>query len=136
MKTRALFAMLVLLPASVFAFGQAQKTEAQPDYRDTAALEKLTEGKSTPYFLVDVRTPEEYAGGYIPTAINIPVTEIGQRPPTKDLDALIVVYCRSGNRSGTAQKILQEMGYRNVVNYGAVSNWRKPLVTGDTPAAD
>jgi rhodanese-related sulfurtransferase len=120
----------------VFGFGQAQKSEAQPDYRDTAALEKLIEGKTIPYFLVDVRTPEEYAAGHIPTAINIPVTEIGRRPPTKDLDALIVVYCRSGNRSGTAQQVLQEMGYRNVVNYGAVSNWRKPLVTGNNPTAD
>lgn len=131
MKPRAFLLVLAIIPVAAFAFGQAQA-----DYEDTATLEKLIAGKTTPYLLVDVRTPEEYASGHIPTAINIPVTEIGSRPPTKDLSALIIVYCRSGSRSGMAQRTLQEMGYRNVINFGSVYKWEMPLVEGDQPTAD
>jgi phage shock protein E len=131
MKPRAFLLILAIIPVAAFAFGQAQA-----NYEDTATLEKLIGGKTVPYILVDVRTPEEYASGHIPTAINIPVTEIGSRPPTNDLSALIIVYCRSGSRSGMAQRALQEMGYRNVVNYGTVFKWEMPLVEGDQPSAD
>ena len=130
MKLKILAIAAVLVPVAAFAFGQAAL-----NYEDPAALAKLVEGKAGSYLLVDVRTPEEYASGHIPTAINIPVDEISSRPPTKDLSALIVVYCRSGNRSGAAQRALQGMGYTNVVNFGAVSKWREPLVTGDAPLA-
>jgi phage shock protein E len=127
-----LFAIVLALltAAAAFAVGQAAV-----NYEEPAALEKLVEGKSHPYFLVDVRTPEEYASGHIPTAVNIPNTEIGSRPPTADTSALIIVYCRSGNRSGAAQKVLQAMGYRNVINFGPLSKWEKPLVMGDAPTA-
>jgi len=131
MKPRALLLILAVIPVAAFAFGQAQV-----NYEDPAALERLIEAGKTPYILVDVRTPEEYASGHIPTAINIPNTEIGSRPPTQDLSALIIVYCRSGNRSGQAQQVLQGMGYTNVVNFGPVSKWRKPLVMGDAPTAE
>ncbi len=131
MKSRLLAIVVALLPAAAFAFGQAGV-----NYEDLGALEKLIAGKGNPpYTLVDVRTPEEYAFGHIPTAINIPVSEIGSRPPTTDTSALIIVYCRSGSRSATAQRTLQGMGYTNVVNFGPVSKWQKPLVEGDQPLA-
>ncbi len=121
--------LAVLLPVAAFASGQAGVS-----YEEPAALEKLIAGKGNPpYILVDVRTPEEYAFGHIPTAINIPVSDIASRPPTADKKALIIVYCRSGSRSGTAQRTLQGMGYTNVVNFGAVSKWENPLVEGDQP---
>jgi rhodanese-related sulfurtransferase len=129
MKARFVAMVVALLPAAAFAFGQAGV-----NYEEPAALERLIEGRGKPpYILVDVRTPEEYAFGHIPTAVNIPVSEIASRPPTEDRSALIVVYCRSGSRSGTAQRTLREMGYGNVVNFGPVSKWEKPLVTGDSP---
>ncbi len=77
--------------------------------------------------LIDVRTPEEFAGGHLNGAINIPYTEIDKRIGnyTRDRGARIVLYCRSGRRSGIAQKTLAGMGYNQVVNAGSYSDLRK-----------
>lgn len=69
---------------------------------------------------IDVRTPQEYAGGHLDAASNIPHTEIAQRiaEVTTDKNAEINLYCRSGRRSGMATDILKNMGYTNVHNRG------------------
>lgn len=69
---------------------------------------------------IDVRTPQEYAGGHVDAASNIPHTEIAQRiaEVTTDKNAEINLYCRSGRRSGMAVDILKQMGYTNVHNRG------------------
>jgi rhodanese-related sulfurtransferase len=85
------------------------------------------------HVLVDVRTPAEYETGHIPTAINIPVDVIGTKPPSEQKDALIIVYCRSGNRSATARQILMDLGYTNVVDFGAVTRWEEALIMGKEP---
>jgi phage shock protein E len=102
-------------------------------YDDPQSLAGLVAQKSEPYILVDVRTAAEYGQGHIPTAINIPVTELEGRLPTADRSALIIVYCASGKRSATAAQILTGLGYTRVVNFGAVSRWTGSLVRGDTP---
>lgn len=74
--------------------------------------------------LVDVRTAQEFATGHIPGAVNIPVQELGCR--MGELDAKerpIVVYCRSGNRSGSAARILRSAGYSEVYDLGSMSRW-------------
>ena len=70
--------------------------------------------------LIDVRTKEEFKSGHLEKAINIPYTEIEEqiKSITKDNHKNIVVYCRSGRRSGIAQKTLMQMGYKNVINGG------------------
>ncbi len=73
--------------------------------------------------LVDVRTVEEYAQGHIDGAINIPLHELGQRLGELEKDKPIVLYCRSGNRSGSAMKQLQAAGFEEVHNLGAMSRW-------------
>lgn len=93
---------------------------------------RLAEDKET--FVLDVRTPEEYAQGHLAGAVLIPVQDIAQRTDglPADKERPILVYCRSGNRSGRAQRFLMEMGYRNVVNLkGGTLSWsaeNKPLV--------
>jgi len=94
---------------------------------------KATLSGKEPFLLVDVRTAEEYASGHIPGAFNVPVTEITEKIPTQDKNAFIILYCRSGNRSGAAEQALREKGYTNMVNFGAVSKWQDPLVTGAKP---
>ena len=72
--------------------------------------------------IVDVRSPGEYQAGHFPGAVNIPVDEIGGR--LSDLgnkDAPIVVYCRSGNRSGRAKVMLEAAGFTHVANGGALT---------------
>ena len=69
-------------------------------------------------FLVDVREPGEFAGGSAKGAINIPLgTVVTQLNKFKGKEH-IVVFCRSGNRSGQAKTILEQNGFKNVVNGG------------------
>jgi phage shock protein E len=84
-------------------------------------------------FFVDTRTPEEYVDGHIPTAIQIDYRDIGNNPPTDDRDALIILYCRSGNRSNTAANTLIDLGYTRVVDWGGIINWPYAVVTGNSP---
>ena len=78
--------------------------------------------------LIDVRTPDEYRLGHIPTARNISHERIFDEPPTDDKNARIVLYCRSGNRSEFARNVLISMGYRDVTNFGGVGDWPGDLV--------
>lgn len=74
--------------------------------------------------LVDVRTPEEFADGHLPGAINIPVQDLERR-----IDELgpkerpIVLYCRSGMRSGRAARQLSSAGFVAVHNLGSIGRW-------------
>ncbi len=109
-------------------FGQSGGTYTKPE-----ALAGLLEKKNEPYILLDVRTPAEYASGHIPGAVNIPYDELGKRPPSADKKALIIVYCRSGNRSGIAKKTLEAAGFVRVEDFGGIGRWNGALVTGDKP---
>jgi rhodanese-related sulfurtransferase len=80
-----------------------------------------------------VRTSEEYADGHIPTAVNIPLAVFERDIPTQNKNALIIVYCRSGNRSGQALAILKKKGYANAANFGAATRYPAPLVPGSNP---
>ncbi len=71
--------------------------------------------------IIDVRSPAEFASEHLPNAINIPVETIGAR--AKEIIAMnapVLVYCRSGARSGMAASILRQEGLENVVNGGSV----------------
>lgn len=82
------------------------------------------------YVILDVRTEEEYAEGHIPNAVLIPDYEIRERAEAElpDKDMLILVYCRSGNRSKTASAVLVERGYTNVVEFGGIRSWPYDIV--------
>lgn len=74
--------------------------------------------------LLDVRTSAEFGGGHIPGAKNISVAELQNRiSEVGDKDRTVVVYCRSGNRSARAKRMLEQAGFRDVKNLGAMSRW-------------
>jgi rhodanese-related sulfurtransferase len=74
--------------------------------------------------LVDVRTPGEFAAGHIPGAINIPVQQLESRlGELEPKDTAIVVYCRSGSRSGNAAGMLKNAGFAVVRDLGPMSRW-------------
>lgn len=78
-------------------------------------------------FYVDVRTPSEFAGGSVPNAINIPLDQLESSLSQFENKEQIVVFCRSGNRSGKAKAILEKNGFDNVVNGGPWKNVAKNL---------
>jgi rhodanese-related sulfurtransferase len=69
-------------------------------------------------FLVDVRTPEEFRHGSAKGAVNIPLDEVMSNLKKFEGKNHIVVFCRSGNRSAQAKRILENNGFNNVTNGG------------------
>lgn len=75
--------------------------------------------------LLDVRTKEEYAERKIDGSINLPLQEIEKiTSVVPDKSTPIFLHCRSGKRSGKAQKILSSMGYTNAVNIGGIISYK------------
>lgn len=74
--------------------------------------------------LVDVRTPSEFASGHLEGALNIPVDQIANRlDELAPKDKPVVLYCRSGARSGRAASILRNAGFSEVHNLGTIGRW-------------
>ena len=76
-------------------------------------------------FIVDVRELNEYEEGHLINSINIPLSIIGSinDVPEINKDSKIIVYCRSGNRSKSAQARLNSMGYTNVYDMSGILDW-------------
>lgn len=81
--------------------------------------------------ILDVRTAQEFASGHIPGAALLPNETIGTEdiPLLPDKDQLILVYCRSGNRSKQAAEKLAQLGYTNIVEFGGINSWTGEIVT-------
>lgn len=80
--------------------------------------------------VVDVRTPDEFAAGHIDGAINIPLEQIQNGSAHLEnlkKDSPILLYCRSGRRSGLAQQLLEQQGYSKLTNGGGVNTLAKQL---------
>ena len=94
------------------------------------AITMMEEGSG--YIILDVRTPEEFAEKHIPGAINVANETIGtdEIPELPNKDQLILVYCRSGNRSKQASEKLAALGYTNIVEFGGINDWPGETVTG------
>ena len=127
MKKIIPFLMALLLLAGC----GAQSEEST--YRQINAEEAATmmEEESS-YIILDVRTTEEYSEKHIPGAINIPNETIGTEdiPELPDKEQLILVYCRSGNRSKQASEKLVNLGYTNIVEFGGINDWTGETVGG------
>lgn len=81
--------------------------------------------KEDGHIIVDVRRQDEFETGHIPGAVCIPNESIGTEQPEElpDLDQIILIYCRSGNRSKQAAQKLFDMGYTNVYEFGGIIDW-------------
>ena len=87
--------------------------------RDNGQLKTVLQENA---FLVDVRTPQEFSSGSAKNAINIPLSSIGNELDKFKNKQNIVVFCRSGNRSSQAKKILEQNGFQNVTDGGTWKN--------------
>ena len=84
------------------------------------------------YIILDVRRPDEFAEGHIPGAVNLSNEIIGAAETAEDeeiknilpdQEQLILVYCRSGNRSKQASEKLEALGYTNILEFGGIIDW-------------
>lgn len=102
----------------------APTQRAEYERMDMRQAQALME-RETDYILLDVRRNDEYESGHIPGAVCLPNEEIGGEAPEElpDLNQLILVYCRSGNRSRQAADKLVKLGYTRVVEIGGILDW-------------
>jgi phage shock protein E len=136
MKNKGIIVLICLIVAIVLFLAYNKLGKGQADTVNTyisVSAEDAKEymDKEENHIILDVRTQEEYDAGYIPGAILIPDFEIADRAEKElpDKDQLILVYCRSGNRSKKASAKLVEMGYTNVVEFGGINDWPYEVVT-------
>lgn len=79
--------------------------------------------------LIDVRTPEEYSQGHIKGAVLIPLNELEKRAGEVAKDKRVLIICRSGSRSASANLLLQDLGFTNTVSIkGGMSVWPGDIV--------
>ena len=92
-----------------------------------SSMDKVSQPSQKGFVLVDVRTPEEHQGGFIPwTDFNIDFRQIQNRHQELQAkqDSHVVVYCQSGHRSNIAAETLMSLGYKNVYNVeGSMNAW-------------
>ena len=123
MKHRLCLILLIVLLLT----GCAVSTDKDVTYTQITMSEavEMMESESD-YIILDVRRPDEFATAHIPNAINIPNESIGTDEISElpDKDQLILVYCRSGNRSKQASQKLVKLGYSNVVEFGGINDWK------------
>ena len=86
--------------------------------------------KNDDYIILDVRTIDEYNAGHIPNAICIPNETIGNNTISElsDKEQLILIYCRSGNRSKQAAEKLKKLGYTNLIEFGGIIDWKGEII--------
>lgn len=123
--TLPMLTLLLLATGSARAENTPTRAKAvdqvAPGVVDGATARKLVaEGVK----VVDVRTPNEYAAGHVPGAVNIPYDQMAKRyaelgPPTTPL----VLYCHSGRRSGVAVQTLKEKGFTRLYDLQAYDRW-------------
>ncbi len=124
-------AAIILLAGCADAGGEDhKKSGAEKTYRQVSQKEamELMDSEEN-YIILDVRTREEFDEKHIPGAICLPNETIGDAdiPELPDKDQLILIYCRSGNRSKQAAEKLFNKGYTNIVEFGGINTW-----TGET----
>ena len=125
--------MLPLVLAAVMLAGCTAVPAQKPEYRQITMDEAISiMASEKDYIILDVRRQDEYDAKHIPGAVLVPNESIGTQPPAElpDKDQLILVYCRSGNRSKQAAQKLADMGYTNIIEFGGINDWPGETISG------
>lgn len=125
-------AIPVLLVLALVLTGVTNFTPKTTGYRQVTTAEAVNIMQTEEnYVILDVRTAQEFASGHIPGAVLLPNETIGTEDIhlLPDKDQLILVYCRSGNRSKQAAEKLAQLGYTNIVEFGGINSWTGEIVT-------
>lgn len=97
---------------------------AAPEGYTTVSVQELHAAQPSGEFVLDVRTPAEYAQGHVPGAVLLPLQDLSTRLNEVPQGRKVYVICRSGSRSAQASQVLSDGGHRNVYNVdGGMLAW-------------
>ena len=102
------------------------ETVAENHYQQITQDEAKEMMDTQEVIILDVREEDEFFSGHIPKSQLLPVgsiTEATVSAVIPEMDSVVLVYCRSGNRSKTASQALADLGYTNVYEFGGINTW-------------
>ncbi|MFC1981553.1 rhodanese-like domain-containing protein, partial [Chloroflexota bacterium] len=130
MKLSHVLTIIFFLLIIIFLFGCVSQTESPnqilEDLGVQEAFELIQRNQGNQDFIIDIRTPEEFSEGHIENAVNI---DFYSETFKEDLDKLdknkiYFIYCRSGNRSGSAMSVMKNLGFKEVYNLSVgIKEW-------------
>ena len=128
---RKIWSVIVISICLICACGEqkemhSQEEEAKVYMQITAEQAKEIMDTQEDILIVDVREQSEYDEGHIPGAVLLPVGTITEETATAlitDKEKVVLIYCRSGNRSKTAAQALADLGYTQVYEFGGIRDW-------------
>jgi rhodanese-related sulfurtransferase len=122
--TRLCIAIVFVVLLATTAFAEESKTTEAPSI-SPAELHAQRESGVAPV-VIDVRTPEEYASGHIPDAVNIPFDQVAKRIDELDTPHGVALYCMVGPRARKGEAALLAVGYEKTFHIeGGLAAWKK-----------
>ena len=123
---KRVFTLLLALILLSGCGGTAANQTTEATYRQITQEEAKEMMDTQEVVILDVREQDEYDSGHIPGAVLLPVGSIAADTAAAvidELDTVVLVYCRSGNRSKTASQALVNIGYTNIYEFGGIIDW-------------
>ena len=120
---RMISAVLIILLLFTGCGGNSVEQNSYQQIPQDAAKEMMD---SQEVVILDVREQDEFDSGHIAGAVLLPVGSISEATAAEVIpkkDSVVLVYCRSGNRSKTASEKLVELGYTKVYEFGGINTW-------------
>jgi phage shock protein E len=123
---------LLILIATLFSCSDTTSISDQSPYLIDAQTGKIMLDSDPNIILVDVRTLAEYREIRIPGSLLLPLSTLASSATSSlpDKNAIIIIYCRSGNRSADAVSILHGMGYTKLYDMGGIIDWPYDTISG------
>ena len=118
--------ILALMIAMLLVLTGCGETAMENTYQQITQEEAKKMMDTQEVIVLDVREQDEFDAGHIPDAVLLPVGAITKDTAAAaipELDSVVLVYCRSGNRSKTASAALVDLGYTHVYEFGGIITW-------------
>ena len=125
-KKFAAWSLLLLLIVSLAGCGSREEENTASYQQITAEEAKSMMDEQPDAVVLDVREQDEYDAGHIPSAVLLPIGTINEETAASVIpgkDTVVLVYCRSGNRSKTASQALVDLGYTQIYEFGGIKDW-------------